>query len=1223
MATINTSKLKSYAREARQQFITQVGARVDYLLKADSGALREREVLINELRKAVAIQGRITVVTEAAYRWFNRLVALRFMDVNDYADLRAVSPVGEETLPELLSRALAGTLPDDLATDQRGQINDLLTGRLSSPDPQAEVYRLLLTAECHRRHAQLPFLFDAADGLDYDELLLPNDLLSDNSVLAQLRASVTETDCENEEIIGWLYQFYIAEKKDAVFASKGKVKKEDIPAVTQLFTPRWIVEYMVQNTLGKLWLRHHPDSKLRDHMPYYLESAEPESTKEGEPATPVNGNSGSKSNIENQESRIEKPTLNPEDLTLADQACGSGHILLYAFDLLTRIYEESGYSTREIPGLILSKNLTGFEIDGRAAQLAAFTLMMRARRYYRRALSLDLSPNIVRFQDLKLDGGRELPIFIADHDLHFSSELQQDLELMQQATNLGSLITPTATEDEILRARTQVQSKLEAREDLFAGDAFRQLDAALMQLGELAKKFWCVVDNPPYMGSGKMNPVLKSFVNKYYPEEKSDLMVAFMQRGILQTKRGGYVGMINFPSWMFLSSFEKFRKKWLSRVCIDTFLHLGRGIFGSDFGSCAFTVKNESKSDSYGVYRRLFKEHVQVRSVDKIEELFLNPEFGLIKMNQKEFAKIPGYPIGYWLSYRDVKNFAELTPLKKIATPKQGLSTTNNGLFLRYWFEVSKKKMSLFSGSKWFPYSKGGPYRKWYGNIEYVLNWENGGEAAHKYIGVPKSAMGAPLRGKDWMFKEGLAWSALSSGRVSFRYCPEGYTFDAKGPMLFPKNALGWEKILAVVNSNYAMEFLKVLAPTLDYNQGPIGKIPYAILPDEIEQMVKFAVEISKEDWSGVTTSFQFMDLPLLKDQKSLVRDQVDVYQKRMKNRFWDLHRLEEKMNSIVNSCYSLTRTDVREVLLRDVTILQEEVDETKLSEQNKKLIRDPTTGLVTNYDELELPFKRDVILQQFISYAVGCMMGRYSLDKEGLILANAADTLKEYAEKVGKEAKDWTFAPDDDGIIPVLQDDFFDDDIVNRFEVFLRTTFGDDHYSENLDFVEECIGKDIRTYFLKDFFDDHVKRYKRRPIYWNFVSPGGHFRALVYLHRYRSDTISRLLNDYLRDYVRKLEAARGNAIVTKSDERLSVSIRTQADKDIQRYEAALLDCREYATNILQPLAARKLELDLDDGVLVNYNKMGKAVETISNMNDAKGRKKVMGFDWVDFDWEA
>jgi hypothetical protein len=1236
---MNTSNLKNFAQTARTQLIEQVRVQLQRARSA-TGALRAGQATaLSNLEAQINKDGEQRVVEDAAYRWFNRFVALRFMDVNDYADLRAVSPAEGETLPDLLQLAKARQLPDDLKIDHQ-RINNLIDRVIPSFDPDAEVYRILLCAECNRRHAQLPFLFQRID--DFSELLLPADLLSQNSILHQLRETLTKEVCkDNEEVIGWLYQFYISEKKDAVFAAKGKVKKEDIPAVTQLFTPRWIVEYMVQNTLGKLWLQSHPDSALRDHMPYYLESAEtlspgPSPGERGDvgdrpqeptelpssaqlssptpatpeppftlfpPTIPITSEPSPLSFGEGPGERV----LSPQALTLADQACGSGHILLYAFELLTHIYEESGYTKAEIPHLILTHNLTGFEIDERAAQLAAFTLMMRARRYHRAALRKGSRPNIVRFQDLKIDDGRPVATLLADHGVHPTKELLHDLDLMTQATNLGSLIVPTATAAEIEAARTQVQSEAQTSNDLFARNALRELDTALGQLVELGRRFWCVVDNPPYMGSAKMNTVLKSFVNKYYPDEKNDLMVAFMQRGVLQAEPGGYIGMINLPSWMFLSSFEKFRKKWLTEITIDTFLHLGRGVFGSDFGSCAFTFRNEALPGYKGTYRRLFDKHVQVRSVEKIEKLFFDEDYGYFRANQADFAKIPGSPVGYWVGEEVIEAFSSSNVEANLISGGR-VKTHGDAKWVRHVWEVNLGSI----GNNYKLYENGGDPGAWTRPHRDVVKWT-------KAAKIEFESHGGLTKEKFWS-RKGIVWNMITSARVTFRIKPDIAEYSSACPTVFFNDEDNIFDSLAYLNSNLCAEQLTILNPTLNTSVGVVMSLSFPMkLHGKSNQYVRGLINETGSIQYNLEQNTDFKK-PYLAQEKDALFSVFSKRVKKLSESYFYMHKLEEQLNMSVNEAYNVQRSVSYLVPIERLTILQQELDRKALDKLNKKLKRDPKTGLVTNYDELELPFKRDVILQQFISYAVGCMMGRYSLDKEGLILANAGDTLEQYAEKVGKGKEAWTFAPDEDGILPVLAGEYFPDDVVGEFRKFLRAAFGEAHFVENLAFVEECIGKDIRSYFVRDFYQDHTQRYKKRPIYWMFQSPGKHFRALVYLHRYRPDTVGRLLNDYLRPYIDRLNTERHNAQALVDDAGSSASASNAARKTIETSNAAIRDCEVYQKDLLE-LARRKIDLDLDDGVLVNYNKMGGAVEVIGGVNDAKGRKKVEGFDWVDWEW--
>ena len=689
---MNTNQLKKFAQDARRKLLAQVGAKLEYVLNTDSAELREKTAQINALRDELARTDKPRLIDKVAYTWFNRLMALRFMDANDFqpGGIRIVSPKDGFTLPQLLDEAKQGHFPEEVPVE-RQKVLDLLDGRLPSANPQNEAYRHLLIAACNALHRQFPFLFERIN--DYTELLLPDDLTSEFSIVHDVVQGMPADDCQQVEIIGWLYQFYISEKKDEVFASKDKVKKEDIPAATQLFTPRWIVEYMVQNTLGKLWLQNRPHSRLREHMPYFIDSP----SQQGEYYLRIGS---------------------PEDITLLDQACGSGHILVYAFELLTKIYEEEGYAPADIPRLILEKNLYGFEIDGRAAQLAGLALLMKARGYYRRLFRKEAPvPHILQFEDVAFAEG-ELENYLRSVKLdRWSQDLLTDLRQFEQATNYGSL----------MRIRTRELPHLQRElptPDLFLLDTHQKVLSAFRQMELLGRKFHCVVDNPPYMGSGNMNTVLSNFVKNEYPESKADLLTCFMERANDQLVENGLMGMINLPSWMFLSSFEDFRKRLLRECQIETLLHLGRGIFGPDFGTVAFTLRKTGREKTNGVYRRLFREHVQVRNVEKIRELFLQKDYGYYAVDQKDFEKIPGSPVGYWLSEKALSSFEKFEALSKICDTRKGLATSDNNRFLRLWFEVEHQRTSfsiLYQKSfKWYPHHKGGSRRKWYGNHDYI-----------------------------------------------------------------------------------------------------------------------------------------------------------------------------------------------------------------------------------------------------------------------------------------------------------------------------------------------------------------------------------------------------------------------------------------------------------------------------------------------------------------------
>ena len=1197
---MNTNQLKKFAQEARRKLIDQVSAKLNYVLTSDTAELREKSSSINKLKEALKETSKEQLIDKVAYTWFNRFVALRFMDVNDYQPLgvKILSSLQGYTTPEILDDAKRGNLNEELQVN-KGKIGDLLDGRIPSSNPQNEVYKLLLTGVCNHLHKTFPFLFERID--DYTELLLPDDLTSEFSIIQDIRNGMSKEDCEEVEIIGWLYQFYISEKKDEVFASKDKVKKEDIPAATQLFTPRWIVEYMVQNTVGKLWLLNNPTSRLKDHMPYYIESVEKD----------------------NDFLKIDSV----EEITLLDQACGSGHILVYGFELLTKIYEEQGYNTSEIPQLIINKNLFGFEIDERAAQLSGFALLMKAREYNRRVFRKELKPNILCYKDLKLTE-EEIKETFTQLKVKLTDEMLFDLKNIQQATNLGSLISPHSEATSIKEVIDKViYSK--SSSDVFLRYRLEELQGALEHLLLLSNKYHCVVDNPPYMGGGKMNKILGDYVKSNYPNSKADLMTCFMESGWNTLHNNGYLGMINLPSWLFLSSFEKLRDILVNDKHIDSLLHMGRGIFGVDWGSTSFIVKN-GESKTTGQYFKLHKRNFQHIYPEDIRDIFLKSlEDTSVKIdydkyregeevasvenlisakgitvsyntNQKNFSKIPGSPIGYWAGNELLRIFNNSNELINISRPCQGMATTNNKLFVRDWFEVELEKSSYNINSKeetyikkWFPYNKGGGFRRWYGNHEDVVNFENNGQTICDYIdnspNVNVKSNGRVIN-RDKYFKKCISWSKISSGIISMRYYPNGFTFDVAGCSIFGDEQF-LKRLLGFVNSTLSIKIFSIYSPTLNYEVGQVNKLPIhenLIKEDiELEGLVDQIVNIYKSDWDSSETSWSFTKLPFDISKNIDIEESFEYYHQKISETYKSSYKIESEINRIIYTKYEL-----------------------KINEKDE-LPKDQISLLRTPNNVTSILFSKD-----FISFAVGCMFGRYSLDKEGLVLANQGETLQDYLLKVEKQESELSFVPDDDNIIPILDDEWFEDDIVGRFYTFLKANFGEQNFEKNLSFVEESIGKDIRKYFVKDFYKDHIKRYKKRPIYWMFSSPKGSFNVLVYMHRYTPDTLNQVLNGYLNEYREKLKTR-----IETLDHLMvsgSPSEQNKASKEKDKIQLILLELQEYEREILYPLATERISIDLDDGVLVNYNKFGKAIASVAGLNDKKAKEKVRKFDWID-----
>lgn len=1168
---MDTSKLKKFAQFARRTLIGQVSAKLDSVLVTDAAARREHPEAMKKLDAAIARDGRGQVIERVAYIWFNRFTALRFMDVNDLNPVRVISPLSGQFQPEILAEAKAGNIDEDRVPHKvRAQVRSLLDGRAPSPDAQGEAFRLLLVAICNDWHRVMPFLFERID--DYTELLLPEDLLSNASILAHLREAMTPDVCQDVEVIGWLYQFYISEKKDEVFAGlkrNQKMTAENIPAATQLFTPHWIVRYLVENSLGRLWLLNRPGSKLAERMDYYIAPEEPETDF----------------------LKVSKP----EEIKVCDPACGSGHMLTYAFDLLYAIYEEEGYEAAAIPALILRHNLTGMEIDDRAGALAAFALAMKAAAKLgrRRFLRIEVKPDIVVLQTVTFTPAEMQDVAaVVGRDL-FTGDLRETLLQFEQAKNFGSLIVPK------LRDPAEALRVVEARDmssDLLLKEVQDRVVVALNMAEALSSKYHVVVANPPYASATGLNPKLSAFVKDKYPDSKADLMTCFMERAGHLTMRCGFWGMINLPSWMFISSFERLRIKLLESSSISSLVHLGRGIFGSDFGTVAFVVQVKKPDEcTTGTFRRLFERHVQVRAPEEIRLLFMDKNFGKFSRHQSDLQRIPGNPIAYWASDKIVELFGDPDSyLGQSLNLREGINTGDNEQFLRLWHEVSnasfdRNETDEPAETKWKRHRKGGAFRKWFGNGEFVLNWGKCGKEIHAFHDLPLDYRGAPMRGKQFFLKEAASWTRVSSGDFAIRHSFPGETFDSTAPSIFGER----EELLIAemfLNGPISRFLLGILSQTIDFRLTGLGRLPLK-LQDSSRQAVLTSggriIDLARSDWDAYENSWDFSTLSLLSRHHRASTLEATYARLRV---HWqgmtdEMRALEHENNRIFIDEYGLADELSPEVPIEEIT-----------------LTCNPgyRYGVKGTEEERETRLLADT-MAEFISYAVGCMFGRYSLDAPGLILANQGETLTDYLTCVPKPS----FVPDEDNVIPVLDGDWFADDITDRFRRFLRVTFGEERFQENLAFVEEALGKDIRKYFTRDFFNDHVKRYKRRPIYWLFSSPKGTFNALIYMHRYRPDTVSVLLNDYLREFRSKLEAHR------RGQESLSISgdaspaQRTKALREIEATGKQIEELDAWERDVLFPLATQKREINLDDGVKANYPKFGAALKPVKGLNDA------------------
>ncbi|MFA5545856.1 MAG: BREX-1 system adenine-specific DNA-methyltransferase PglX [Sphaerochaetaceae bacterium] len=1169
---MDNAALKTFAQKSRTDLMAQTGARLKLVLSPDSLERREYPNAIRDLEKRIGDKGKDAVIEEIAYTWFNRFCALRFMDVNHYNQVGIVSPAEGQVQPEILGEAKMGIIDDAVVPPQSLQkITDLLSGRLQSRDAQGEAYRLLLVSYCNHLHKAMPFLFEHIT--DYTELLMPTGLLAVNSVLAECRKVLTVESCRDVEVIGWLYQYYISERKDEVFKNFKKGKKagpREIPAATQLFTPHWIVRYLVENSLGRLWMLNHPRSRLVDKMEYYI-----------------------KSDQEEQDFlRISKP----EEIKVCDPACGSGHMLTYAFDLLYAMYEEQGYSPSSIPSLILKHNLYGIEIDKRAGELAAFALTMKARQKSHKFFSNPVEPNVCVLENIHFDQ-EELKGYM-DHigrDL-FTSPLQATLKQFEEADNFGSLIQPEITDVQGLI--TILESK-NISEQLFLSETHQKVLQALCQVDYLSPRYHVVVANPPYMGGSNMNSKLSSYLKDNYPDVKSDLFSAFIVRNTELAVKQGQLGFMSPYVWMFISSYEKLRALLINQKTITSLIQLEySGFDGATVPICTFTFENRHKPNYKGAYIRLSDFRGAVNQAPKTLEAINNPDCGwFYRVSADEFQKIPGSPIAYWVSERFLDIFPTHEKLESIAKPRQGATTSDNNRFLRQWFEVNGQSIgygieSLEFASrskyKWFPYNKGGDFRRWYGNHEFVINYENGGKELkefHDILNITKP--GGRLKNQNYYFLPSVSWSKISSGTFAMRYYPSGFIFDVAGSAVFFDTEYLSYFYLGLLNTVFVKYVLKAISPTLNFEAEHLCNLPILSVEDYgpvTISLSKKLITFSKIDWDSYETSWDFSSLPLLDTEyrQDTLADTYQILRALWNEMALEMQRLEEENNRIFIEAYGLEDELTPEVPLKEIT-----------------LTCNPyyRYGDSKSEAELEALLLADT-MKEFISYAVGCMFGRYSIDKPGLILANQGETYEDYCRLV----PDSSFPADRDNAIPILDGEWFTDDIVSRFRKFLRVTFGEDHYEENLRFIEGAIGKDLRQYFLKDFYNDHVKRYKKRPIYWMFSSPDGSFNVLIYMHRYRSDTASIVLTEYLREYRFKLASHVESLRRIEANPNASKSDRTKAMKEQDKLKKVQDVLETYERDVLYPLATQKIEIDLDDGVKVNYPKFYPALKKIPGL---------------------
>jgi len=1162
---VDKNAIKKYAVWARRELISRVSQRAALygITEQDPGDARAESVngrVFSETEKAQrkALIGRIyakgyaQAMEEAAYTWFNRFCALRFMEVNNYLPSRVRVFTDEENAfkPQILSQAI------DLEIDG---LDVEKVYALKTANETDALFKYLVITQCNALSKVLPGMFQPI--ADYTELLFPDNLLREGSAVEQMVALIPQEDWKDAvQILGWLYQYYNSEKKDEVFAAlkkNVKITKENIPAATQLFTPDWIVRYMVENSLGRLWLEGHPNDKLRAQWKYYLDEAEQEPEVQAQLA----------------EIRKGYAALTPEQIKCVDPCAGSGHILAYMFDVLMQIYLAYGGTVRESVASIVEHNLYGMDIDNRAAQLAYFAVMMKAQQYDRRFLT--------RKDE---NGGYAVPqahvyaIQESNHvqykgkfcDFLLEEEHRETLkylfDVFQDAKEYGSIlrVEPRNYSGFLEAWKWCAEATLE---NLNMMQWYTQVEKVVPALARqaiaLSQKYDVVVTNPPYMSSSGMGTKLAEFVKKNYPDSKSDLFAVMIERCGQMPKPNGYQAMITQHAWMFLSSFEKLRTKLMTMDTVNM-AHLGPKAFeeigGEVVQTTSFVMRKSHVAEYKGTYCRLIEPTTQQGK----EDMFLAGK-NRYTAQQANFSKIPGSPVAYWVSSTVYRSFSLGKPLSQYANLKQGMSTANNDLFLRLWFEVNNEKISFHSQTpqqaidskmKWFPHTKGGEARKWYGNNEYLVNWYNDGEEIKKYPGS------AP-RSSQYYFREGLTWSTLTANFISFRYTPTGYTMNTKGSICYLINSNDLKYILGFLNCNVAMWFLILLAPTLDYSQGPVGKLPIIYSKSAEKQIAKLVeknIRQSQYDWDSFETSWDFEMHPIVRKALSRFHWNHDgaitieyVYRfvaQDSENRFNQLKTNEEELNRIFIDIYGLQDELTPEVEDKDVTV------------------RRPDLG-------------RDI--RSLISYAVGCMFGRYSLDVPGLA----------YAGGVWDSSKYKTYIPAKHAILPICDDEYFEDDIVNRFVEFLRVVFGEETLDENLQFVADALGGGghpkavIRNYFLNGFYADHLKIYQKRPIYWLFDSGKKNgFKCLVYLHRYKPDTVARVRTDYVHEQQSRYRTA--IAGLKNRVEDAGGGERVRLTKKLKTMQEQAEEVRKYEEKV-HHLADRMISIDLDDGVKKNY----------------------------------
>lgn len=1147
-------------------------------------AVRQRDKLIEVIQQKEKDTDYKTayqyVIEEVAYTWFNRLIAIRFMEVNDYlpSHIRVLSSESGKLEPDLVTTPFDAELP--FTAEEEAQIF-----QLKQDNKLDEVFRILFLKQCNALNEILPALFEKTK--NYTELLLSLSVIDQDGVVYHLIHDIPEDDFNIErggqvEIIGWLYQYYNTEPKAAAFAKNGKITKEEIPAVTQLFTPDWIVRYMVENSLGRLWVEGHPECDLKENWKYYLEEAQQEPEVQAKLS----------------EIRKEYAALNPADIKLIDPCMGSGHILVYAFDVLMQIYESAGYSQRDAAKSILEHNIYGLDIDDRAYQLAYFAVMMKARQYNRRILNGENTCHVYAIQESNSINRAHLKYFGAGLDDIEKNAAKMQLEglmdTLTDAKEYGSILNVEGYNWELLRrfvAAEDTDGQI-SMDSVGVEDTAEQLNR-LVDIGEtMARKYWVTITNPPYAAISNLSPKVNDFVKANYPDSKVDLFAVFIERCGLMTRVSGYQAMITQHAWMFLASYENLRDKLLNKELINL-AHLGPHAFDEINGEVVQTSSFVFCNDFFSNYNSTFVQLVGGKNEAAKAAMFISGEHRFNKTNE-QLREIQGTPYtAYWASDVVLSAFKKSHLVGDVSEPRVGMATANNDRFIRLWFEVnrnkfginiSSRKEAVESRKKWFPFAKGGEQRKWYGNNDTVVNWENDGFEIQNFKDEKTGRIRSHNYNLDYIFSSALTWTVIGTEKTSFRFCPVGFLYSNSGYGLFCNNEKTKYYLLGFMNSKIAASLLKILSPSMGFESGYLRKLPLIESDslDSIVERVKHCIDGSNAEWDSFEVSWDFKKHPLLRNV-STISEAFTQWQTECDARFNQLKVNEEELNRIFIDIYGLQDELTQEVEDKDVTVRKADL-------------------------------QRDI--KSLLSYAVGCMFGRYSLDVEGLA----------YAGGEWDSSKYQSFIPDADNVIPITDEEYLDDDIVSRLCDWLKVVYGADTLEANLDYIAKALGNKgstsreiIRNYFLNDFFKDHCQTYSvtgsgKRPIYWLFDSGKQNgFKALVYLHRYTPDTIGNLRIDYLHKMQRVYESEI-NRMQDMMDHSENAREVAAASKRKDKLAKQLKECREYDEKISH-LALSRIELDLDDGVKVNYRKLqtaqdGKFYEVLADSKNIMVKEK-------------